>query len=136
MAWELAATTRNAGLDAIVDLVDGGSGAGKMQIRTGSKPGVGNAASGTLLVTVTFADPAFGSASSGSATLTDPASVNAVASGTAGHVRILDSANNVVMDGTVTSTGGGGDVTLSSTSITSGLPVDITGGSLTLPAGG
>ena len=136
MAWELATATRNAGLDAIVDLIDGGAGAGTMQIRTGAKPGVGNAASGTLLATVTFADPAFGASSSGSASLTDPASVTAVATGTAGHVRILDSNSTVIMDGTVTATGGGGDVTLSSTSITSGQAVDITGGTLTLPAGG
>lgn len=136
MAWQLATSARNAALDAVVDLIDAGSGAGTMQIRTGTPPGVGNAATGTLLATVTFADPAFGSASSGSASLTDPAGVTAVATGTAGYVRILDSNANAVLEGTVTATGGGGDVTLSTVSIVSGATVDITGGTLTMPAGG
>jgi hypothetical protein len=135
VAWELATATRNAAVDAVVDLIDGGAAAGTMQIRTGAKPGVGSAASGTLLATVTFIDPAFGAASSGSATVADPVAVTAVADGTAGHVRVLDSNATVIMDGTVTATGGGGDVTLASTSISTGQSVDITGGSITMPSG-
>lgn len=136
MAWGLSTAARNAALDAVVDLIDGGSGAGTMQIRTGSPPGIGNAATGTLLATVTFQDPAFGSASSGSVSVSDPAGVTAVATGTAGYVRILDSNAAAVLEGTVTASGGGGDVTLSTTSITSGATIDITGGSLSMPAGG
>ena len=37
-------------------------------------------------------------------------------------------------DGSVTATGGGGDLTLATTSITSGLSIDITGGTITVPA--
>jgi hypothetical protein len=45
----------------------------------------------------------------------------------------MDSNNAAVMDGDVTATGGGGDLTLATTSITSGLSVDITGGTVTMP---
>ena len=105
-----------------------------MQIRSGTRPATANTtATGTLLATVTFADPAFGNSSAGVATVTDPAAVTAAATGTASWVRILDSNAAAVMDGDVTATGGGGDVTLASTSIVSGQTVDITGGTLAMP---
>ena len=131
----LAAAARNAAADAVVDLIDGGSGAGTIKIYTGTIVATGDTAeSGTLLATVTLADPAFGSASSGVATGTDPASVNAVATGTAGWFRIEDSAGANVFDGDITVTGGGGTMTLSSVSITSGSPLDITSLTVTMPA--
>lgn len=132
----LATATRNAGCDAMVDRVDAGSGAGTVQIRSGSRPASANsAATGTLLATVVLADPAFGSAASGVATLTDPAAVTAVADGTATWFRVLDSNAATCWDGSVTATGGGGDMTLATTSISTGLTVDITSGSFTMPSG-
>ena len=136
MAWQLSTAARNAALDAVVDLIDGGAGPGTMQIRTGTPPGITNAVTGTLLATVTCADPAFGSSSAGAAALGDPAGVTVAATGTAGYVRILDSTGAAVLEGTVTATGGGGDLTLATTSLVSGATVDITGGTLTQPAGG
>ena len=134
MALSLATTARNAMCDALVDLIDAGASAGTIQIRTGTRPANPNtAATGTLLATVTLIDPAFGSAASGVATLSDPVAVTAVATGTATWFRALDSNSNAVMDGDVTATGGGGDLTLATTSITSGLSVDITGGTVTVP---
>jgi hypothetical protein len=134
MALSLATTARNAMCDALVDLIDAGAAAGTIQIRTGTRPANPNtAATGTLLATVTLIDPAFGSAASGVATLSDPVAVTAVATGTATWFRALDSNSNAVMDGDVTATGGGGDLTLATTSITSGLSVDITGGTVTVP---
>lgn len=136
MAITLATATRNAMCDAAVDRVDGGSGAGTVQIRSGSRPASANsAATGTLLATVTLADPAYGSSASGVATLTDPVSVTAVADGTATWFRVLDSNPATCWDGSVTATGGGGDMTLATTTITTGLAVDITGGSFTQPSG-
>lgn len=135
MPLRLATGTRNAKADAAVDRLDAGAAAGTIKIYSGSQPATPEtAASGTLLATVTLADPAFGAASTGVASLTDPASVNAAATGTAGWARFADSDGNVVFDGDVTATGGGGVVTLSSTSLTSGSPVDITGGTYTQPA--
>ncbi|MFR9807060.1 hypothetical protein ACL02T_32905 [Pseudonocardia sp. RS010] len=136
MTLTFAATTRNAIADALVDLLDAGSGAGTIEIRSGTRPaGPDSAAAGTLLATITLADPAFGAASAGAAALSDPASVNAVATGTATWFRAKDSDGTARFDGKVTETGGGGDLTLQTTSITSGLAVDITGGTVTASAG-
>lgn len=136
MTLTLATSARNAMCDALVDLLDAGSGAGTIQIRSGTRPADPNTtATGTLLATVTLIDPAFGAASTGAATLSDPVAVTAVATGTATWFRALDSTGAAVMDGRVTATGGGGDLTLSTTSITSGLSVDITGGTVTMPVG-
>lgn len=134
MAWGLSTTARNAACDAIVDLIDAGSGAGTMQIRTGTRPANPNtAATGTLLATVTFQDPACGSSSLGSAAVNDPASVTAVGTGNASWCRIFDSNAAAVLDGNVTATGGGGDIALQSVSVTTGQQVDITGGTFTMP---
>lgn len=136
MTLTLSSAIRSALADVLVDALDAGSGPGTIQIRSGTRPaGPGTTATGTLLATVTLADPAFGSASSGVATLTDPAVVTAVADGTASWFRALDSASTAVFDGRVTATGGGGDLTLATTTITTGLQVDITGGTITQPAG-
>lgn len=134
MALRLPNATRSAMCDALVDRFDLGTGAGTIQIRSGTQPTTANdTATGTLLATVTLIDPAFGSASNGVATLTDPAAVNAVATGTATWFRGLDSSGATVVDGSVTATAGGGDIELATTSITSGLSVDITGGTITQP---
>lgn len=134
MALRLPNATRSAMVTALVARFDNGTGPGTLQIRTGSQPTTANdTATGTLLATVTLADPAFGSPTNGVATLTDPAAVTAVATGTAGWFRGLDSTGATVVDGSVTATVGGGDIELATVSITSGLSVDITGGTITMP---
>lgn len=136
MSLTLSAAIRSAMADVLVDALDAGSGAGTIQIRSGSRPaGPGTTATGTLLATVTLIDPAFGAASSGVATLTDPNSVTAVADGTATWFRALDSNSVAVFDGRVTATGGGGDLTLATTTISTGLSIDVTGGTITVSAG-
>jgi len=137
MAIRLPAASRNAAADAVVDRADGGSGAGTIQIRTGTQPASADSpASGILLVTVALSDPAFGPASNGSANLAGvPLSAVAVADGTAGWFRMLDGDGNTVLDGSVSATGGGGDLQLSTTTITTGLTVEITSGTVTMPAG-
>lgn len=135
MAVTLATTARNAAADAVVDLLDAGAGAGTLQIRSGSKPASPqDAATGTLLATVTLADPAAGAAANGVATITDPASVTGSGDGTAGWARFLDSNAAAVMDCTVTATGGGGDITLSTTTISTGVTVDMGAITYTQPA--
>ena len=135
MTLSIATAYRTAMCDALVDGLDAGAGAGTIKIYSGTRPATPNdAITGTLLATVTCADPAFGAAASGVATLTDPASVTASATGIATHFRAADSTGAAVFDGSVTATGGGGDLTLATTSITSGLAVDVTGGTVTVPA--
>lgn len=107
MAFRLSTAARNAACDAVVDLIDGGAGAGTVAIRTGTQPtNVGDADTGTLLGTLTFSDPAFGAASTGTATASAITSdTNADASGTAGHFRIKDSSPAIIADGTCSTSG-------------------------------
>lgn len=136
MTIRLATTARNAATDAVVDLLDAGSGPATIKLYTGAQPGSAqDAATGTLLATVTLADPAFGAASSGSATLTDAAAVTAAASGAAGWFRAADSDGNTVFDGSVSNTSGSGDLKLSTVDIVAGGSVDLTGGTYSTPAG-
>lgn len=136
MAIRLHTTARNASTNAIVGLLDAGSGAGTLKIYSGTQPAAAtDAATGTLLATVVCGDPAFGASATGTATGADPVSVNASATGTAGWFRAADSTGATVFDGAVTATGAGGDMQLSSTSLTSGSAVDITALSYTTPAG-
>jgi len=135
MALSLPTASRNAMCSALVTRFDLGTGAGTIQIRSGTRPATANdAAAGTLLATVTLADPAFGAPATGSAALADPAPVSGAADGQATWFRGLDSTGATVVDGSVTATGGGGDLTLDTTTISTGLSVDVTGGTITMPA--
>src|SRR5690606_27410908 len=83
---------RNAAVNAVVDLVDGGTGAGYVEIRTGTQPAtVDDPATGTLLVTIELAPQAFSSAVGGTATLESvPRGGTAEGTGTAGWFRVYD----------------------------------------------
>jgi hypothetical protein len=125
MATRYATATRNAKADAVGALMSGGT----VEIYTGSQPASANdAASGTLLATVTLGTSP--SASAGVVTMPDPASVNAVATGTAGWFRVLSSGAATVWDGAI-----GVEGTLSSTSLVSGNPVDLSAVTYTQPSG-
>ncbi len=135
MALSFSDALRNARANAITTACDAGSGAAVLEIRTGSKPASpDDAATGTLLASVKLNDPSFGSSSDGVITLdVDPATADssADATGTAAHFRIKTSAGTGVVDGTVTATGGGGDLTLNTVSLVSGASVTITSGTIT-----
>lgn len=136
MVIRLPTASRNAAVAAVANLVDADVGAGTIQIRTGAQPATGNdAASGTLLATVTLADPAWSGPAVGVMTLdtTPVLSTVGVAAGTAGWFRMLDNSGDSIMDGSVTGTGGGGDLELNTTTISIGLTVEITAGTLTMP---
>jgi hypothetical protein len=138
MAARLPTASRNAAADAIVDRLDAGAAAGTIDVRTGTQPASANdAATGTLLATFTLADPAFGAAAAGVASIdADPViSTTGLAAGTAGWFRAKDSDGNTVLDGAVTATGGGGELTLNTTTVSVGLTLEITGGTVTMPAG-
>jgi hypothetical protein len=133
MAIAHAVGLRNTIANDVRTAIDVGVAAGKIEIRDGTRPAnPETAATGTVLATVVLADPAGGAAASGSVTITDPAAVKGVAAGTATWARILDGAGAAVMDCTVTATGGGGDITLSTTTISIDVTVDM--GALTYTA--
>lgn len=134
MAIKHSNALRSTRAQATRDAVDGGSGAAVLQIRSGTQPaGPDTAASGTLLASITLNDPAF-TESGGVLTIDEsPAITDSSAdnTGTASWFRILTSAGTAVLDGSVTATGNGGDLTLSTVSIVSGAAVTITGGTIT-----
>lgn len=135
MAVRLSATLANALANSVDDTVNGGTGAGTIKVYTGTQPATADtAASGTLLATFTLGDPAFGAAASGVITLSGvPLTVAAVATGTAGWFRIESNggATLSVLDGSVGTTGN--QINLNTTSITSGVNVTITSGTITMP---
>lgn len=131
MAVQLSTTVRNARLDQIETTI--GTSA-VLKIRTGSAPAdCGTADSGTVLASMTlpsdWAAAASGGTKAKSGTWSD---VSADNTGTAAHFRLYASDGTTChMQGTVTATGGGGDMTLDSTSITAAQVVTITGFTLT-----
>ena len=131
MAIQLSTSVRNARLDAIETTI--GTSA-VMKIRSGSAPAnVGTADSGTVLATLSLPSDWLAAASSGSKALSGTwQDTSADATGTAAHFRIYASDGTTAhIQGTVTATGGGGDLTLDSTSITSGQSITITSFTLT-----
>jgi hypothetical protein len=133
LAMRLATSARNGACNGIVDLLDAGSGAATLAIRTGSQPtNVGDADTGTLLATLTFSDPAFGNASSGTAAAgTITSDTNVDASGTAGHFRAKDSDANIVFDGTCGQ--GSGDLSWDNTTFVAGGTAAVSSFEVTVP---
>lgn len=139
MAVQLATATQNAKADKVDDLINGGSAAGTVKVYSGTQPANANTAiTGTLLATFTLDNPAFGAASGGVITLSaTPLSTTGVAAGTATHFRCASGGTGgvgTVFDGSVTATGGGGQLQLNTTTISVGVTVQITSGTYTMPA--
>ncbi len=133
MALQYSVAVRNAKLDAVETTV--GTSA-VLKIRTGSAPAnVATADSGTVLATLSLPSDWMAAASSGTKALSGTwQDASADATGTAAHFRIYASDGTTAhIQGTVTATGGGGDMTLDNTSIASGQSVTVT--SFTLTAG-
>lgn len=133
MSLQLSTSIRNAILDAIESTI--GTDA-VLKIRTGAPPtNVSDADSGTVLASLTLPTDWMAAASSGSKAMSGTwEDASADATGDAGHFRIYESDGTTQhIQGTVTSTGGGGDLTLDNASITIGQTVSIT--TFTLTAG-
>jgi hypothetical protein len=131
MAVTLETAARNAACDAIVDLVDGGAGAGVLEFKTSG--GTSTKGNGQVCE-MTLNDPAFGAASTGVATLdVDPAISDTNADGgTTTKAYFYDSNNNPLFSCTVSTSGA--DINLSNNVITAGETVTITSLTVTVPA--
>lgn len=131
MSLQLSVAVRNARLDSIESTVGTSP---ILKIRTGAPPAsCATADSGTVLATLTLPSDWAAAASSGakakSGTWQD---TSADATGTAAHFRLYASDGTTChMQGTITATGGGGDMTLDNTSLASGQSFTITTFSLT-----
>lgn len=106
----LSIVARNAECQALSDLLDGGS----FQVRTGTQPtSVEDAATGTLIGTVVLNTPAFATPAGGAMDLDPPATVVAVADADVNNItwgRFLTSAAAAVLDCSITTSGGGGEI--------------------------
>jgi hypothetical protein len=132
MAIQFSAAVRNAMGNAIEATV--GTTA-VLKIWSGSAPATcATANSGTELASMTLPSDWYGAFSAGAAVLTGTwQDTSANATGTAGHYRLYASDGTTCHEqGTVTATGGGGDLTLDNTSIASGQQVTITSFSKTI----
>lgn len=128
----MAITSNDALANGLLDHVGDQFNSGTLELRSGSAPGANNAATGTLIASITLPATAFAAAASRSkaksGTWQDPV---ADATGTIGHYRLKNGAGTRVIEGTVTATGGGGDMTLNSVSVTAGDILTITAYTLT-----
>lgn len=130
MTVQLSTAVRNARVAAIETTIGT---APKLQIRTGAPPATpATADSGTLLVEYSLPSD-WATQSGGVLTFAGvPLSQAAVAAGTAGHYRIKDSGGTTChAQGTVTATGGGGDLTIDNPVIANGQTVQVTGWTIT-----
>lgn len=131
MAVQLSVAVRNARLDAVETNI--GTSA-VLRIRSGAPPATcATADSGTLLAEMSLPSDWMAAAASGSKALSGTwQDLSANAAGTAGHFRVYDSGGTVCgIQGTITATGGGGDMTLDNTSIAITQQVTITSFTLT-----
>jgi hypothetical protein len=138
LATRISNAAAIAACDAIVDLIDGGAGAGLLRIYDGTQPTDPDTAIGAqnLLAELTLSDPAFGAAADaapgGRATasaITTDASANAT--GTASWFRVVTSAGTAIIDGSVGTSGA--DLNLNTTSIVLGASVAVTSWTFTVP---
>ena len=131
MAIQYSAAVRNAKLDAVETAI--GTSA-VLKLRTGAPPAnVATADSGTVVATLTLPSDWMGAAAAGvkakAGTWQD---LSADAAGTVGHFRIYASDGTTAhIQGTVTISGGGGDMTLDNNVVALAQAITITGFTLT-----
>lgn len=131
MTLQLSTTVRNARLDVIESTI--GTSA-VLKIRSGAAPAnCGTADSGTVLASCTLPSDWMAAASGGSKAKSGTwEDTSADATGTAAHFRLYASDGTTChAQGTVTATGGGGDMTVDSVSFTATQAFTITGFTLT-----
>lgn len=138
MTSKLAQLTANVMADAITTRTNAGGAGGKLIIYNGTEPATADTAlsGNTVLATFTLqftGTGAFGAASSGTISLNGvPLTVPASATGTASFFRIFQSnGTTCVAQGTVGTSGQ--QLNLNTTSITSGVNVTVTSGTINMP---
>lgn len=131
MSLQLSTAVRNAKLDAIETTIGVSA---VLKLRTGAAPAdCGTADSGTVIATMSLPSDWMAAASAGSKAKSGTwQDTSADAAGTVAHFRIYASDGTTCgMQGTVTLTGSGGDLTLDNTNVQAGQAITITSFSLT-----
>lgn len=132
MAKQFSTTIRNAWCDQLE--VSAGLSA-RLILFSGPPPANPAAAdTGAALATLVLPADWMSAASGGVKTMLGTWQVNAAVAGDIGHFRIKNSALTIVsMQGTVTATGGGGDMTVDAISVLVGQAITVTQFTLTAP---
>lgn len=131
MSIQLSVAVRNGRLNEIPTVIGASA---YLEVYSGAMPAnCAAAATGTLLAKIPLPATYFAAAASGAMNMTGTWSeASADGSGTAGYFRIYDNAIvNCHMQGTITGSGGGGDMIINSTSITAGQQISVTSFTLT-----
>jgi hypothetical protein len=131
VALQYSVAVRNANLDAFETTVGASA---ILEIRTGSPPAnCATASSGTLLALCSLPADWMNAASGGTKTKNGTwQDTSANGTGTAGYFRIFDTTGTTChAQGTVTLTGGGGDMTVDNTSFVTGQAFSVTTFTLT-----
>lgn len=131
MTLQLSAVVRNARLDAIESAIGVSA---ILKIRSGAPPAnCATADSGTVLATLNLPSDYMAAAASGSKAMSGTwEDASADATGTAAHFRLYASDGTTChLQGTVTATGGGGDMTVDNTSFAAGQSFSVTAFTLT-----
>lgn len=130
MAIQLGTTYRNAMLDQLETTIGT---IPRLNLHSGTQPSSASVADTGLLASILLPSDWMGAASSGSKQLAGTWTGSATAAGTVGHFRLITSASVCEMQGTVTATGGGGDMTLDNTSVSASQTITVTTFTLTAP---
>lgn len=137
MAVQLSDALARAILDSGYDAAFN---AGKLQFRTGAPPGPGQTPAGTLLAEEDLPADAFAPASGRQKAKAGTWQTVGAAAGVAGHYRLIApgdtgaaTQNEPRQEGTITPTGGGGDMTLDNTNIAAGQTITVTSFSVAVP---
>lgn len=130
MSLQLSVAVRNARLDAIETAIGASA---KLRLLTGAAPAdCSQAQTGTLVCEIALPADWMSNAAAGAKAKTGTWSGTGAATGTVAHFRVVDSTGATChLQGTVTATGGGGDMTLDNTSVASGQNVTVNSFSLT-----
>lgn len=126
MAFKYSVASMNASLDAIETAIGASA---VLKIRSGAVPATcATADSGTVLATLNLPADWMAAASGASKALSGTwQDLSADAAGTAGHFRIYASDGTTChIQGNITATGGGGDMTLDNVSIAAGQQITVT----------
>jgi len=116
-----ATATRNGLADYVVDQLNSGT----LEIQTSG---------GTEVATLTFGATAFGDATGGTATANAITKDSSATGGTAARAQFKTSGGTAIVQCSVTATGGGGDITLSTVTIAATDEVSISSLTYSAPA--
>jgi hypothetical protein len=133
MTIQLSVAVRNAMLDAIETAIGAGA---VIKMRSGAQPASNAAAdSGTVIATITTAADFMAAASAGAKAFSSLPLIDASAdsAGTIGHYRVYAADGTTChMQGTVTLTGGGGDMTVDNNVVQANQQFSITSWSINM----